>query len=38
MKEILDTVMSVLMVAFVIFLVVGFYKQKQRQRDDNKES
>ncbi len=38
MKEILDTVVSILMVGFVIFLVVGFFKQKQeRDRERDKE-
>jgi len=38
MKEILDTVVSILMVGFVIFLVIGFFKQKQardEERHDN---
>lgn len=35
MKEVLDTVVSILMVAFIVFLVVGFYRQKQRQREEN---
>ena len=38
MKEILDTVVSILMVGFVIFLVIGFFRQKQardEERNDN---
>ena len=34
MKEVLDTVVSILMVGFVIFLVIGFFKQKQSQHDE----
>lgn len=36
MKEILDTIVTVLMVGFVIFLVIGFFKQKQ-ERDRERE-
>lgn len=36
MKEALDTLVSILMVGFVIFLVIGFFKQKQN-RDKDKE-
>ena len=36
MKEALDTLVSILMVGFVIFLVIGFFQQKQN-RDKDKE-
>jgi len=34
MKEALDTLVSILMVGFVIFLVIGFFKQKQNRDKD----
>ena len=37
MKEILDTIVSILMVGFMIFLVVGFFKQKQARDREREE-
>jgi len=35
MNEFVDFIMGFLMIAFMLFLIVGFYRQKHRQREED---